>query len=67
MLLNALVFPAMLATPVTEVGYNDFLTMIDNKQVKEVAMEEDQILFTGHRRKRPDRHLQDGPLAGMRA
>ena len=46
MLLNALVFPAMLATPVTEVGYNDFLTMIDNKQVKEVAMEEDQILFT---------------------
>ncbi len=46
MLLNALVFPAMLATPVTEVGYNDFLAMIDNKQVKEVAMEEDQILFT---------------------
>ena len=46
MLLNALVFPAMLATPVTEVGYNDFLTMIDNKQVKEVAMEESQILFT---------------------
>ena len=46
MLLNALVFPAMLSTPVTEVGYNDFLTMIDNKQVKEVAMEEDQILFT---------------------
>ena len=46
MLLNALVFPAMLATPVTEVGYNDFLNMIDNKQVREVAMEEDQILFT---------------------
>ena len=46
MLLNALVFPAMLATPVTEVGYNDFLTMIENRQVKEVAMEEDQILFT---------------------
>ena len=46
MLLNALVFPAMLATPVTEVGYNDFLTMIDNKQVKEVAMEDSQILFT---------------------
>ena len=46
MLLNALVFPAMLATPVTEVGYNDFLPMIDNKQVKEVPMEEDHILFT---------------------
>ena len=46
MLLNALVFPAMLATPVTEVGYNDFLTMIENRQVKEVAMEDSQILFT---------------------
>ena len=46
MLLNALVFPAMMSTPVAEVGYNDFLTMIENRQVKEVAMEEDQILFT---------------------
>ncbi|MCI5957346.1 MAG: ATP-dependent zinc metalloprotease FtsH [Clostridiales bacterium] len=46
MLLNALVFPMLFATPVKEVGYNDFLTMIDAKQVNEVAMEEDQIIFT---------------------
>ena len=46
MLLNALVFPAMMSTPVTEVGYNDFLTMIENRQVREVAMEDSQILFT---------------------
>ena len=46
MLLNALVFPAMMSTPVAEVGYNDFLTMIENRQVKEVAMEDSQILFT---------------------
>ena len=29
MLLNALVFPLLMATPVKEVGYNEFLTMID--------------------------------------
>ncbi len=46
MLLNALVFPSLLATQVTEVGYNDFLSMIEKKQVEEVAMEEDQIVFT---------------------
>ncbi len=46
MLLNALVFPALLTPQVKEVGYNDFLTMIDEKKVDEVAMETDQILFT---------------------
>ncbi len=46
MLLNALVFPMLMSTPVTEVGYNDFLDMIANKKVKEVAMEDDQILFS---------------------
>ena len=46
MLLNALVFPLLFSTPVTEVGYNDFLTMIEEKQVAEVALEEDQIIFT---------------------
>ena len=46
MLLNALVFPTLLATPVTEVGYSDFLNMIDRGQVEEVAMENEQIIFT---------------------
>ena len=46
MVLNALVFPAMMATPVKEVGYNEFMTMIEQKRVVEVAMEDSQILFT---------------------
>ena len=29
MLLNALVFPLLFSTPVTEVGYNDFMSMIE--------------------------------------
>ncbi len=45
MVLNALVFPMLLATPVKEVGYDEFLNMIEQKQVKEVAMEADQIIF----------------------
>jgi len=46
MVLNALVFPALMATPVKEVGYNEFMAMIEQKQVVEVAMEDSQILFT---------------------
>ena len=46
MLLNALVFPALLANQVTEVSYDKFLTMIEQKQVKQVALETDTILFT---------------------
>ena len=46
-LLNALLFPSMLQRQVTEVGYNDFLNMVDNGQVQEVAYESDneQIIF----------------------
>ena len=46
MLLNALVFPALMSPKVTEVGYSDFLTMIDEKRVEEVAMDTDQIIFS---------------------
>ena len=46
MLLNALVFPAMLSTPVTDVSYDEFLTMVGNQQINEVAIEADQIAFT---------------------
>ena len=46
MLLNALVFPLLFSTPVTEVGYNDFMSMIERKEIAEVALEQDQILFT---------------------
>ena len=46
MLLNALVFPALLTPHVQEVGYSDFLKMLEARQVQEVAVEDDQILFT---------------------
>ena len=46
MLLNALVFPSLLSTQVTEVGYSDFLNMIDTRAIEEVAMEAEQIVFT---------------------
>ena len=47
MLLNALLFPSLLQTRVTEVPYSDFLQMVDDGVVTEVAIEEDdeQILF----------------------
>ncbi len=40
MLLNALVFPSMLQRSVIEVGYDQFLEMIDDNQVKEVSYDE---------------------------
>ena len=47
MLLNALLFPSLLQTRVTEVSYSEFLEMVDSGAVTEVAIEEDeeQILF----------------------
>ena len=47
MLLNALLFPSLLQRQVTEVGYNQFLDLVENGQVKEVAYEdaEEQIVF----------------------
>lgn len=48
MLLNALVFPSLMQTRVTEVPYSEFLQMVDDGSVTEVAIEEaeEQILFT---------------------
>lgn len=49
MLLNALVFPTMMKQSVIEVGYDQFLEMIDNNQVKEVAYDEyaGEFVFIG--------------------
>lgn len=49
MLLNALVFPTILQKTVTEVGYDQFLDMIDNGQVTEVAYDEagGEFVFLG--------------------
>ena len=48
MLLNALVFPALMSPRVQEVTYSEFLTMIDEKRIEEVAMdaETNQIIFS---------------------
>ncbi len=40
MLLNALLFPSMMERSVVEVGYDQFLEMIDNDEVKEVSYDE---------------------------
>lgn len=40
MLLNALVFPSMLRRSVVEVGYDQFLEMIDNEEVREISYDE---------------------------
>lgn len=45
MLLNAFVFPATLTEPVKEVGYDQFLDMIDQGQVTKVAYEESEGKF----------------------
>ena len=46
MLLNALVFPALMSPRVREVTYSEFLTMIDEKRVQEVAKDTDQLVFS---------------------
>ena len=48
LLLNALFFPSVLETQVVEVAYSDFLTMVDDGRVQEVALEESsgQLVFT---------------------
>lgn len=47
MILNALLFPSILGSRVKEVGYSDFLQMVDSGVVTQVKMEEnnDQIVF----------------------
>jgi cell division protease FtsH len=51
LLLNAFVFPALTQQTVTEVGYNEFLSMVDAGQVTEVARDEttQTISFTSEK------------------
>ena len=46
LLLNALVFPSLLSPKVGEVSYDQFLSLVERKEVKQVAIEDDVILFT---------------------
>ena len=47
MLLNVFFFPSVLERQVIEVPYSQFLTMVDNDQVEQVALDEDsrEIVF----------------------
>lgn len=48
MILNALVFPSMMQKQVVEVGYNEFLTMVDRGQVEVVEKGTDSMMFRAH-------------------
>ena len=45
-LLNMFVFPRVLSPTVREVGYDTFLTMLDKKEIKQVQVEDNQIIFS---------------------
>lgn len=45
MLINTFITPQLLERQVEEVGYNDFLQMVDEGKVETVSMESDQIRF----------------------
>ncbi|MEF9973540.1 MAG: ATP-dependent zinc metalloprotease FtsH [Clostridia bacterium] len=49
MLLNAFLFPSVLEKKVTEVGYNEFIQMVNAGEVKEVAREDTMIVFTAQK------------------
>ena len=46
LLLNALVFPALLEAQVKQVGYDEFIAMVDAGQVTEVARDESEGIIT---------------------
>ena len=47
MLLNALVFPSVLERKIHEVSYDQFLNMVEQGRVEQVAMQDNQISFLG--------------------
>ena len=46
LLLNIFVFPALLQPRVTQVSYDDFITMVEGGRVKEVSYQDSTIMFT---------------------
>ena len=45
-LLNTLFIPKALSPKVKQVGYDTFLDMIDTRKIKEVQVEDNQIIFS---------------------
>ena len=66
LLLNAFVFPGLLQNEVKEVGYNEFLSMVDSGKVAEVSRDEaaQTITFTSVSRTTRRSTIQDRHLAG---
>lgn len=68
LLLNALFFPSVLSTRVIEVPYSTFLNMVDDGQVRQVALEESsgQLVFTAEVPESEELRLEEGGR-GLRA
>ena len=45
-LFNSFVYPRLVKTQIKSVDYGTFLDMLDEKNVKEVEIEDEQIVFT---------------------
>ena len=46
LLLNLFAVPKMMQMSITEVDYGTFMTMTENKEIGQVEIEDNQILFT---------------------
>ena len=62
MLLNALLFPSMLSEQVTQVSFDQFLSMVDEGQVSQVAWEteEEQLVFIAKKEDGQDTYYKTG-------
>lgn len=45
LVLNAFLFPRLMSAQVEEVGYNTFLEMMEKKEIAQVQIESNQIVF----------------------
>lgn len=60
LVLNAVLFPKLMTKRVTEVDYGTFLSMIDSRDIEQVQIEENQIIFSD--RKTPTNYYKTGSL-----
>ncbi len=60
MILNAVLFPKLMTKRVTEVDYGTFLSMLDSKEIAQVQIEENQIIFSD--RQTPTNYYKTGIL-----
>ena len=65
-LFNSLVAPLLFSPRVTEVDYSEFMRMTQNKQIAEVMVENNQILFKDSAGKLYNTGLMDDPQLTQR-